>query len=120
MANALIDDESRLDALETNIESYRISRDSWTVLVLAVAFFAAIVSVVGIGLALRAADDDGGGALAGEPVHAELSEFAVSLSATEVSSAGTLMIHNNGTASPSTVRTRPTRSSSPRASGTPC
>jgi hypothetical protein len=65
MANALIDDESRLDALETNIESYRISRDSWTVLVLAVAFFAAIVSVVGIGLALRAADDDGGGALAG-------------------------------------------------------
>jgi FtsP/CotA-like multicopper oxidase with cupredoxin domain len=30
-------------------------------------------------------------------VHAELSEFAISLSATEVSSAGTLMIHNNGT-----------------------
>jgi uncharacterized cupredoxin-like copper-binding protein len=96
MANTLIDDESRLDALENNLDSYRISRDSWTVLVLAVAFFAAIVSVVGIGLALRAAHDDGGAA-AGQPVHAELSEFAISLSASSVSSAGTLMIHNNGT-----------------------
>jgi uncharacterized cupredoxin-like copper-binding protein len=97
MANALIDEESRLDALENNLDSYRISRDSWTVLVLAVAFFAAIVSVVGIGLALRAAHDDGGSVATGEPVHAELSEFAINLSTTSVSSAGTLMIHNNGT-----------------------
>jgi manganese oxidase len=112
MANTLIDDqtrredsrldesrpdESRLDALEHNMERYRISRDSWTAIVLAVAFFAAIVSVVGIGLALRAANDDGGAAVAGESVHAELSEFAISLSTTEVATAGTLMIHNNGT-----------------------
>jgi FtsP/CotA-like multicopper oxidase with cupredoxin domain len=96
MSNTVIDDDARLDALEQDLESFRISRDTWTVLVLAFAVFAALASIIGIGLALRAANDDSG-AVAGEPVEADLSEFAIDLSATEVSTAGILTVRNNGT-----------------------
>jgi manganese oxidase len=96
MSNTVTDDDARLDALEQDFESFRISRDTWTVLVLAFAVFAALASIVGIGLALRAANDDEG-AVAGEPVEADLSEFAIDLSATEVSAASVLTVRNNGT-----------------------
>jgi uncharacterized cupredoxin-like copper-binding protein len=96
MSNTAIDDEARLDALEQDLNRYRVSRDGWTVLVLAFAVFAALVSVVGIGLALRAADDDGGAA-AGEAVEADLSEFAIDLSAAAIATPGSLTVRNNGT-----------------------
>ena len=51
MSNTVTDDDARLDALEQDLESFRISRDTWTVLVLAFAVFAALASIVGIGLA---------------------------------------------------------------------
>ncbi len=59
MPENLIDDEARLDALERDLRSYRLSRDSWTILVLAVGFLAALGSFIAIGFAMR--DNDGGG-----------------------------------------------------------
>ena len=96
MSSPVTDDDARLDALEHDLESFRVSRDTWTVLVLAFAVFAALASIVGIGLALRAAhDDDGAGA--GEPVEADLSEFAIDMSTPQISTAGVLTVRNNGT-----------------------
>jgi manganese oxidase len=96
MSNTVTDDDARLDALEQDLQSYRVSRDTWTLLVLAFGIFAALASIVGIGLALRAANDDDGAA-AGEPVEADLSEFAIDMSTAEISTAGTLTVRNNGT-----------------------
>ena len=96
MSNTVIDDDARLDALEEDLNRYRVSRDGWTVLVLAFAVFAALVSIVGIGLALRAADDEGGAA-AGEAVEADLSEFAIDLSVSSIATPGSLTVRNNGT-----------------------
>ena len=92
------DDEARLDAIEEDLRNYRMSRDTWTVLVLAFAIFTALASIVGIGLALRAANDDGGGAAAGgEAVDAGLSEYSIDLSVAQVDTPGGLTVHNNGT-----------------------
>ena len=96
MSTTVTDDDARLDALEQDLQSYRVSRDTWTLLVLAFGVFAALASIVGIGLALRAANDDDGAA-AGEPVEADLSEFAIDMSTAEISTAGTLTVRNNGT-----------------------
>jgi FtsP/CotA-like multicopper oxidase with cupredoxin domain len=54
---------------------------------------------LGIGLALRAAnDDDGsGGGAAAQPVSAGLSEYSIDLSVTQVETPGVLTVQNNGT-----------------------
>ena len=89
-----IDDPSRLDDLEREFQRYRLSRDGWTLFVLGFAMLAVIAAIVGIGFALRAADDDGP---AGEPVEADLSEFAIDLSVSAVDTGGVLTVRNNGT-----------------------
>ena len=42
MSDTTTDDEVRLDALERDLQRYRLSRDTWTILVLAVGFIAAL------------------------------------------------------------------------------
>ena len=87
----------RLDALEHEIERYKISRDGWTLVVLALGGLAALAGFIGAAVALS--DDDGGGGTvaAGEAVSADLSEFAIDLSATSVDIAGTITVRNTGT-----------------------
>jgi FtsP/CotA-like multicopper oxidase with cupredoxin domain len=95
------DEDARLDAIEEDLRKYRLSRDTWTVLVLAFAVLAALASIVGIGLALRAANDDdnGGGGVAtgGESVDAGLSEYSIDLSVAAVDTPGVITVRNNGT-----------------------
>ena len=97
MSDSTVNEEARLDALEQDLQRYRVSRDSWTILVLAVGFLAALGSFIAIGFAVR--DNDGGGASAvsAEPVEADLSEFAIDLSTATISSPGTITVRNNGT-----------------------
>lgn len=90
-----IDDE-RISRLEHDVERYRISRDGWTMAVLGIAVLVLFASIIGIGLALR--KSDGGGGAAGQPViTADLSEFAIALSATQIGVGGAIEITNSGT-----------------------
>ncbi len=97
MSDTTIDEEARLDALERDLQRYRVSRDSWTILVLAVGFLAALGSFIAIGFAVRDNDGGGAGAVSAEPVEADLSEFAIDLSTASISSPGTITVRNNGT-----------------------
>jgi plastocyanin len=90
------DDGRRLEELADDVERYRLSRDSWTILALGFAFLTALAGLIAVGLAMRH-DDGGAAAIAGQPISAELSEFAIDLSSTEVSTAGVLTLHNGGT-----------------------
>lgn len=90
--------DERLSRLEKNVERYRISRDGWTLTVLGVALVVLIASIIGIGLALRKSDGGGGGAApVGEVITATLSEFDITLSASQVATPGTIEIVNAGT-----------------------
>jgi manganese oxidase len=95
MSDTSIDDQARLDALERDLQSYRLSRDGWTLFVLGFGVLAALASIIAIGFAMRndGDGDDGGG----EAVEADLSEFAIDLSTTNVSTAGVMTVRNNGT-----------------------
>jgi len=84
----------RFDEISRDLSRYRLSRDSWTMIVAALAAFAAIFSIVGMGLALRT----GGGETAGPAITAELTEFAVTVSTPQIDRGGTLTVHNGGTA----------------------
>ena len=87
----------RLDALERDLQGYRVSRDAWTFVIFGIALLTAIASIVGIGLALR--DDDDGGSEAGPaaaPIQADLSEFAISLSAASIDVGGSIEVTNAG------------------------
>jgi uncharacterized cupredoxin-like copper-binding protein len=86
-------DRERIDTLQR--ESDR--RDTWTLLALGFAFITAVAGILAVGFAMR---DDGGSSTgaAGEPIQAELSEFAIDLSTDHVSAAGILTIHNGGSA----------------------
>ena len=89
-------DARRLEELADAVDGYRLSRDSWTLLALGFAFLTAIAAIIAVGLAMR--DDEGGsGAVSGQSINAELSEFTIDLSSTEVNTAGVLTIHNGGT-----------------------
>lgn len=70
----------RFDEISRDFSRYRLSRDSWTMIVFALAAFAAIFSIVGMGLALRT----GGGETAGPAITAELTEFAVTVSTPQI------------------------------------
>jgi manganese oxidase len=97
MSDTPIDEEARLDALERDLQRYRVSRDGWTILVLAVGFLAALGSFIAIGFAMRGDDDGGASAVSAEPVEADLSEFAIDLSTSTISSPRTITVRNNGT-----------------------
>ena len=103
MSETTIGEDSRLDA-RAGSTALPVSRDSWTILVLAVGFLAVLGSFIAIGIAMR--DNDGGGASAvsAEPVEADLSEFAIDLSTATISSPGTITVRNNGTMVPNIGR----------------
>jgi manganese oxidase len=92
------DTAERLDALEHDLRGYRVSRDAWTFVIFGIAILTAIASIVGIGLALRDGDDDAGDAApaTAAPIEADLSEFAISLSAGTVDVGGTIEVSNSG------------------------
>ncbi len=83
-----------LRGLSADLSRYRLSRDTWTLIVFGIAALAALLSVVGMGIALNAGGDK---AAAGQSITAELSEFAITLSSAQIDSAGTLTVHNGGT-----------------------
>ena len=56
----VIDESARLDELEREVQRYRLSRDTWTMVVLALGVLTAFASIIAVGLAMRD-DDDGGG-----------------------------------------------------------
>ncbi len=100
--NGATDEEfrERFDEISRDLSRYRLSRDSWTMIVFALtalaafAACAAIFSIVGMGLALRT----GGGETAGSAITAELTEFAVTVSTRQIDRGGTLTVHNGGAA----------------------
>ena len=82
----------------TGPRGYRVSRDTWTFTIFGIAVITAIASVVGIGLALADDDDDGdGGPVAAAPIEADLSEFAITLSAGTIDLGGSIEVTNSGT-----------------------
>jgi len=95
MPDDLIDDHARLDVLERNFQDYRLSRDGWTLLVLAFGALAALAGIMAAGFAMR--NDGESVAAAGENLEADLSEFAIDLSASNVTAGGTITVRNNGT-----------------------
>ena len=62
---------------------------------LALGLVTAFASIIAVGLAMRDGDEEA--AAAGEPVEADLSEFAIDLSVSNVATAGTITVRNNGT-----------------------
>ena len=86
----------RLDALERDLRRYRISRDAWTFVIFGIAVLTAIASVVGIVLALRDGDGDSPVSAAAPQIEADLSEFAITLSAGSVDVGGTIEVTNTG------------------------
>lgn len=89
----------RLQAMEHQLAAYKMSRDTWTLLVLALAILIGVACVIGVGLALRAANDaEGAGpAIGGGNLTAQLSEYDIALSAGEIGPGGTITVTNNGT-----------------------
>ena len=51
MSDTLTD--ARLDELERDVQRYRLSRDTWTMVVLPLAVLTAFASIIAIGLAMR-------------------------------------------------------------------
>lgn len=101
MSDPALDDSRRLDDLEVEVERSRLSRDSSTLIIFALAALALLASMVGIGFGMRAIDESknnvaaGGGG--GGTVEADLSEFAIDLSSDQVATAGDMTVRNNGT-----------------------
>ncbi len=102
------DPAARLEKLEQDVQSYRISRDTWTLLALGLAFLVVIGSIIAIGVAQRD-DGSGGQAAAGagegaaaapaqaQTITADLTEFAIVLSSPEIAPGGKIQVVNNGT-----------------------
>ena len=96
MSATALEEQSRIDALERAFEQSTVRRDTTTLLVYVFAAVALITSLVAVGFGLRAGDEtssEGGSA----PIDADLSEFAIDLSASEVDEASTITVRNTGT-----------------------
>jgi FtsP/CotA-like multicopper oxidase with cupredoxin domain len=95
--------DQRLDELERDVQQYRVSRDSWTIIIFAIAAVAILAAVFATVVALTRDDggEDGGGAEAAagaapQAITADLSEFAIELSSNDVTAAGMMTINNTG------------------------
>jgi nitrite reductase (NO-forming) len=87
-------EQARLAELERKLESNRLTRDTWTIIVFGIAAIALVASVVGVGVAYRAIGDDDELAAAGAPVQrveVELGDLFVRPSSIDVP-AGTELI----------------------------
>ena len=85
----------RIDELAKNLDAYRISRDTWTIAVFVVSFLVLIGSMIAVGLAMRNNDD--GSASAGQTITADLSEYAIALSSSQVTPGSKIDVANKGT-----------------------
>jgi FtsP/CotA-like multicopper oxidase with cupredoxin domain len=99
MTDTVLDEGTRLDDLEREVERGRVSRDTWSVAIFGVAVLALVVSVVGVGFGMRAIDESKSGASGegGASVEANLSEFAIELSSGTIAAGGTITVRNGGT-----------------------
>ncbi|HEU4840939.1 MAG TPA: multicopper oxidase domain-containing protein, partial [Ilumatobacteraceae bacterium] len=85
--------EAQIDQLRRDMGRHDIGIG----LLLGLAFVVMIASVIAVGLIQRNSDDGGGAAAApGQTISAELSEFAVSLSASDVTPNSTITVTNSG------------------------
>jgi FtsP/CotA-like multicopper oxidase with cupredoxin domain len=90
------DDHERLARLEEDVRAYRISRDSWTFVVLGVAVAVLFGAVISIGFAQHSKGGQGAAA-AGQTITASLSEYKIALSADQVVPNSKIAITNGGT-----------------------
>jgi FtsP/CotA-like multicopper oxidase with cupredoxin domain len=99
MSDSALDEGSRLDDLEREVERSRVSRDNWNVVGVAVAAIALVASVIGVGFGMRAIDESKEGASGGDAagVEATLSEFAIELSSATIAPGGNITVRNSGT-----------------------
>jgi plastocyanin len=88
----------RIDALEREVRGYRVSRDGWTFAIFGIAIVTAVITIVGVGLAMRDGDETDAEAAAVSPasIDADLGEFAISLSADSIDVGGTIEVTNSG------------------------
>ena len=87
----------RLEALEQDLQKYRVSRDSWTFAIFGIAVLTAIASIIGIVLVVGDDDEGGSGAAAAAaPLQADLSEFVITLSAGTMDVGGSIEVTNSG------------------------
>ena len=88
----------RLEALEQDLQRYRVSRDAWTFAIFGIAILTAIASIVGIGLGGRAMTTTAAAAQrpAAAPLQADLSEFVITLSAGTIDVGGSIEVTNSG------------------------
>lgn len=96
--------EDRVSELEGRLESYRVSRDGWTILMFVVAAMALLASVMGVGLGLRAIDESQDNVAAGGPagtvtVEVSMGEFLFEPNRIEVPAGSELVavVTNDGT-----------------------
>jgi FtsP/CotA-like multicopper oxidase with cupredoxin domain/uncharacterized cupredoxin-like copper-binding protein len=89
------DDHERLQRLEDDLRSYRISRDGWTFVVLGVAVAVLFAAIISIGLAHHG--KGGQVVAAGQTITADLSEYKITLSADQVVPNSKIAITNAGT-----------------------
>lgn len=86
-----------LSALEERLERRSQRRDVWTLGIFALAAVALVASVVGVGFALRALDEnDSVAAAAPGPVEVTLSEFAIEPGTVRAVQGSTLVVRNTG------------------------
>jgi plastocyanin len=84
--------ERRLAELERDIGRH----DRGVGLLLGLAFVVMIASVIAVGLIQRSSGGGGTAAVAGQTISADLSEFAISLSAADVTPNSTITVSNSG------------------------
>jgi plastocyanin len=86
--------DDRVAAIDRDLQRFRLSRDAWTLIIFVIAGLAAVASVVAIGFAVS---DSGDGTATTPPIQAELSEFAITLSSTQIGVGGSIEVRNSGT-----------------------
>ncbi|MFV0309828.1 MAG: multicopper oxidase domain-containing protein, partial [Desertimonas sp.] len=86
--------QDRLDRLEAK----RDRSDGWVVATLGIATVVALAAIVTVGfIARRDGGSDGGGAAAPQMITADLTEYAIALSADSVTPGSTIQVVNSGT-----------------------
>ena len=75
---------ARLDRLERDVQAYRISRDTWTIIVLGVAIVVLFGSIIAVGFALRTTATAVRPPAGGRRSRPTLSEYAIELSSAPI------------------------------------
>ena len=91
---------ARIESLERLLQRDKTRRDAWTVSIFVFSAAALLTSLVGVGFGLRSINEAKLAAGGGDSgvLEADLSEFAIELSADSVEVDGTVAVHNAGSA----------------------